>query len=387
MHRRDFLQSAVAAAGLPLLAGTGRTADPPDAGSFPGLILREREPPNLEFPFSSLDRFITPTERFFVRCHFPVPKIDPKAYRLRVEGAVERPLELTLDELRRLPSQTRPATIECAGNGRVYLVPKARGVAWQLGAVSNAEWTGVPLAAVLERAGVTTNSQQAEVVLEGADSGVVGDEPKSPGPIHFARSLPIAKARQPEGVLLAHKMNGADLPPGHGFPLRAVVAGWYGMASVKWLTRVVVTERPFRGYWQTFSYSYFIREHGFPVMRAIAEIQVKASIARPAQGEVVPAGRTHRVFGAAWAGEADVNKVEVSTDGGRTWELATLLDRQVHYAWRLWEYQWKTPDQPGRAVLMARATDSRGRAQPLQRDPDRQAYMINHVIPVEIDMR
>jgi DMSO/TMAO reductase YedYZ molybdopterin-dependent catalytic subunit len=384
MHRRDFLYSA---ASLPLVFGAGRAAQPSpsDVVSFPGLIVRENEPANLEFPFSSLDRFVVPTERFYVRSHFATPKIDPRSYKLRVEGDVDRPVELSLDELKRLPSQTRPVTFECAGNGRVFLVPKARGVAWQFGAVGNAVWTGVPLAAVLERAGVKSNA--VEVILEGADNGTINDDPKSPGPIHFARSLPIAKARQADGVLLAHTMNGADLPTEHGSPLRAVVSGWYGMASVKWLTRIVVVERPFRGFFQTMDYSYFIHEHGIPVLRAVSEMHVKASIARPAHGEVVPVKSTHRISGAAWTGEAEVSKVEVSTDGGRAWHEATLLEKPVRYAWRLWEYLWKTPEQPGWYTLMARATDSRGNTQPAKHDPDRRTYMISHVIPAEIEVK
>src|SRR5947207_219543 len=143
------------------------------------------------------------------------------------------------------------------------------------------------------------------VNLEGADQGVVADDPKSPGPIHFARSVPLAVARD-GGVLLAHRMNGAPLTRAHGFPLRAVVPGWYGMAAVKWLTRVVVTEHPFEGFWQTFDYSYFERENGLPVIRPITEMQVKSLIARPGQGEVIAAGRPSRVAGAAWAGTASV---------------------------------------------------------------------------------
>ncbi len=386
MHRRDFLRYA-ALSGLPLVAGRGTAADPAphDATPFPGMILREREPANLEFPFSSLDRFVLPNERFFVRCHFAMPKVEPKDYRLKVEGAVDHPLELSLDDLRKMSAQTRPLTIECAGNSRVFLTPRARGVGWQLGGVGNAEWTGVPLAAVLERAGV--RSQAVEIVLEGADSGAINDEPKSPGPIHFARSLPVAKAKNPEGVLLADKMNGTDLPREHGAPLRAVVAGWYGVASVKWLTRVIAVERPFRGFWQTFDYSYFVRTNGLPVMTAIAAMHVKSAIARPAQGDVVPAKGTQRVFGAAWTGEGEVRKVEVSTDGGQGWNEAKLLDKPVPHAWRLWEYQWKTPDRPGQYTLMARATDSQGRTQPMKRDPDLRNYMISHVLPVEVEVR
>src|SRR5262249_37248653 len=157
-------------------------------------------------------------------------------WKLTVEGAVDRPLSLTLNDLQRMKEATLTATLECAGNSRVFLVPRVPGVPWELGAVSNAEWGGVPLAAILEKAGV--QNKAVEVVLEGADTGEVKDPPTTPGVIPYARSLPLEKARKPE-VLLAWKMNGAELTPAHGYPLRAVVAGWYGMASVKWLTRLV----------------------------------------------------------------------------------------------------------------------------------------------------
>jgi DMSO/TMAO reductase YedYZ molybdopterin-dependent catalytic subunit len=221
-----------------------------------------------------------------------------------------------------------------------------------------------------------------EVILEGADSGVPGGEPRPPGPVRFARSLPLAKARRPE-VLLAHKMNGADLPRSHGFPVRAVVGGWYGMASVKWLTRVVVTDRPFLGYFQTSDYAAWEKIDGVPTLAPLAGIAVKSGIARPAAGETVPAGKDYAVRGFAWAGEADVAKVEVSTDGGKTWAGAKLLERPVPFCWRMWEHTWASP-ATGKHKLMARATDTRGLSQPLTRDPGRRNYMISHVVPVEV---
>jgi DMSO/TMAO reductase YedYZ molybdopterin-dependent catalytic subunit len=359
-------------------------ARPAAGGGYPGLIIRQKEPDNLEFPFASLDSFLTPNPRFYVRNHFAAPKLDAAGWRLRVEGAVARPLELGYDELRKLPARTLTATLECTGNGRVFLVPRAKGVAWEFGAVSTATWTGVPLAALLDRAGI--RDEAVEVILEGADTGEIGEEPKSPGKIHFARSLPLAKARQ-DNVLLAYGMNGQDLPPAHGFPLRAVVAGWYGMASIKWLTRLVVIDRPFQGYFQTFDYTTFERRAGLPVLVPITELEVKAQIARPAPDEVVPADTTYRVHGAAWSGESDVSKVEVSTDGGKAWAEARLLDKAVRNAWRLWELEWHTPKQAGRHTLLARATDRRGRVQPLRRDPDRRNYLISHVLPVEVEVR
>jgi DMSO/TMAO reductase YedYZ molybdopterin-dependent catalytic subunit len=182
-------------------------------------------------------------------------------------------------------------------------------------------------------------------------------------------------------------MNGHDLAPRHGFPLRAVVPGWYGMASIKWLRRIIVVERPFAGYFQTLDYSYFERRHGIPSLAPVAENEVKAQIARPARHEVVPKGTEFRVHGAAWAGESEVAKVEVSTDGGKAWAEATLTDEAVPHAWRLWEWTWQAPKEPGPGSMMARATDKRGRVQPMGRDADRRNVMISHVVPVEFEVR
>lgn len=387
VNRRTFLRDTAAMA-LPLLSavnGSLGMADPgSDSSSYPRLIMREKEPENLEFPFASLDSFITPNERFYVRNHFAVPKLEAKTWRLIVEGAVERPLELALDALTKMPSHTQIALLECAGNGRGFLTPKAQGVQWELGAVGNAEWTGVPLVAVLDRAGVQKGA--VEIILEGADEGEVKSDPKSPGKIRFARSLPLEKARKPE-VLLAYRMNGKELTPAHGFPVRVIVPGWYGMASVKWLTRIVVTDRPFQGFFQTLHYTCFDRYRGLPTLVPITEMEVKAEIARPARNEVVPAKTTYRIHGAAWAGESEATKVEVSTDGGTTWAEARLLDKAVPLSWRFWEYDWQTPAQTGAVTVMARATDKRGRVQAMKHDPDRRNYKISHVLPMTVEVR
>ena len=353
--------------------------------AFAGLVVRERNPENLEFPFSALNGFITSNEQFFVRSHFNVPKLDRDTWRLVIEGRVKEPCEIDYDELIRMPSRTVTMTLECAGNSRIFLSPKVGGLQWELGAVSNAEWTGVPLAAVLKRAGVKVGA--AEVVLEGADNGAIAKEPVSPGKIHYARSLPLAKALMPE-VILAHTMNGEPLSHSHGFPLRAVVPGWYGMASVKWLTRIIVTDTPFRGYFQTADYTFWEQRDELPVqLLPVTEVEVKAEIARPSLHEVIPAETIYRVYGAAWTGESDITKVEVSTDGGIHWENAQLLGDSVPYAWRFWEYYWRTPGEPGSHMLLARATDARGNVQPMQRDAHRGSYMISHVQPIEVEVR
>ena len=347
------------------------------------MIIREQEPTNLEMPFAKLDGFITPNDQFYIRSHFPVPQIDPASWRLRLEGAVEQAREWSLDDLRSLPQQTVAATLECAGNSRVFLVPKVKGTQWELGAVGNAEWTGVSLGDLLREAGV--KSEALEVVLEGADAGAISEAPKPAGKIHYARSVPLGKALV--GVLLASEMNGEPLPPSHGFPLRAIVPGWYGMAAVKWLHRIFVTERPFHGYYETVDYAFWQRDAAGARLVPITEMQVKAAIARPGINEVIPAATGYTVFGAAWTSEAEIVKVELSVDGGNSWVAASLGEKQARNCWRMWEWNWTTPHVTGRYVLLARATDSRGRRQPMERDADRGTYEINHCLPIEVEIR
>ena len=391
--RRAFLWGAALSA-LPLASGTEASARRALRWAPPGgRIMRQREPENLEMDFSSVDTPLTPTERFYIRSHFATPQIEARVWRLRVEGAGSKPLELTYDDLLKMPARTVTVTLECAGNGRVYLIPAARGVQWEQGAVGTAIWTGVRLADVLKRATDADTRRTVgsglgmpvEVILEGADSGEIREPPRPAGAIHFARSLPLAKAYH-EDTLLAYRMNGKELSPAHGFPVRAIVPGWYGMASVKWLTRILVTPTPFQGYYQTVDYALWEQRDGLPVRVPITQMQVKASIARPAHRESVPAGGMVRIAGAAWAGEADIAKVEVSTDGGQTWAAARLQGRPIRYAWRLWDFDWRVP-RAGKHTLMARATDASGRRQPLQRDQNRENYLINHIIPVDVEAR
>ena len=347
-----------------------------------GLIVREQEPLNLEMPFSSLSGFITPNESFYVRCHFPIPEIAAADWRLRIEGEVDAPFELSYDELVVMETQTIAATLECAGNNRIFLEPKVKGVQWGLGAVGNAWWSGVPLSALLDRAKIKSNA--IEVILEGADEGEVDKSPKPAGKISFCRSLPLSKARA--DVLLAYEMNGEKLSAAHGFPLRAIVPGWYAMASVKWLRRIIVADKPFNGFYQSLDYTYWDRSGALPTLAPLAEQQIKAEIARPENGETIAANSSYRIHGAAWSGESNVTKIEISCDAGGTWREAKLLGEPVKHAWRLWEYDWRTPANPGRQTVVARATDSGGSVQPLDRSGNRGTYMINHLLPVEVEV-
>jgi len=347
-----------------------------------GKVVLSEEPLVLETPMENLGDFITPTKSFYVRNHFPVPKTDKNKWRLRIEGEVEKPFEINFDELTKLESTKIPATLECAGNGRSFLEPKVKGVQWGLGGVSNAEWTGISLSILLDRAGMKATGR--EMILEGADRGKLED-PKAPcGEINFARSIPISKAGS---VVLAYKMNGEELPPEHGFPVRAVVPGWYAVASVKWLQRIIITDKPFNGYYQTLDYAFWKRDGEHARLTALSEMQTKAEILNPRENETVAANSNVGVCGAAWTGDGEITRVELSSDGGSTWSEVKLLGESKPNAWRLWEFNWKTPARAGKATLIARATDSNGRTQPLERDPDRGTYMINHLVTITVEVK
>jgi DMSO/TMAO reductase YedYZ molybdopterin-dependent catalytic subunit len=254
-------------------------------------------------------------------------------------------------------------------------------VQWNLGGISSAQWTGVPLAHVLGLAGL--EAEAVDVMFEGADSGEVTEGPKPSGRFQYARSLPRQKALDTD-VLLAYAMNGEKLTPAHGFPLRLIVPSWYAVASVKWLTRIVAGDHPFQGYFQSIDYGYWDRSEGQPQRKIITEMLVKAQIAHPQMHEKVP-GRSHyTVRGAAWSGAAKIARVEVSTDGGASWELANLTSESSTNLWCLWEYDWLVPGQPGERVLLARASDEKGNSQPLTHNQDRETYMINFCLPIAV---
>lgn len=371
LSRRDLLRSAPAALALGLSARARADEHP--------LIVRMLEPRNLETPHGIL--FRGGTENFFVRSHFAVPEVDAKDFKLSVEGHVEKPFEITLTELKKMEAVSRESVLECAGNGRVFLVPQARGLQWGHGAVGQAKWTGVPLGALLERAKVRAGA--GDVVLIGADKGTIAD-PATPGVIHFDRGIPLAKAKKDE-TLLAWDMNDAPLTSAHGAPLRAVVGGWYGMASVKWLTKIVVLDRPHAGFWQTFDYSVWERPKDAPPrLIPVTAIQPKAVLTIPRLGEELKVGAEYTVTAAAWAGEHPVAKVEFSADGGKTWSAMEGKGE----TFKVWKWTTKfTPKAAGPLKLLARATDDAGNTQPETRDADRRTYVINHLIPVEVTVK
>jgi DMSO/TMAO reductase YedYZ molybdopterin-dependent catalytic subunit len=302
--------------------------------------------------------------------------IDPAAWRLVVAGA--RQLSLSLEDLRARPATTLAVTLECAGNGRALYAPRPLSQPWLHEAVGNAEWTGVRLRDLLDEAG----GDGVEVLFCGADRGVEGGEDQ-----RYARSLALEEARRDE-VLLAYAMNGAPLPPQHGFPLRLVVPGWYGMTSVKWLERIELLDAPFEGYQQRTGYRMRRSpdEPGEPVDRMLP----RSLMVPPGHPDFASRERHMDlgptiVRGRAWSGRGTIERVEVSADGGETWSDAELGPQPPRWAWRGWSWPW-TPEAPGAYELCCRATDSTGAGQPLEAGWNLGGYANNgvHRVPVAV---
>lgn len=342
----------------------------PDRRTPEGRIIRTEDPPNQEFDLTRLTDPVTPNDQFYVRCHGDVPATSP-AWRVTVLGLVERPLSLSLDELRALPQAEAVVTLECAGNRRTLQRPTPGGVAWQEGAVSTARWRGVRLAEILARAGVHPDARHVRLV--GADR-CDSDDAEVP----FARSIPIERART-GGALLALTMNGEPLPTLHGAPVRAVVPQVYAMDSVKWLRTIELARDPEPGPFQSEDYQLWYGSS--PVGEEIGPLRVASVIASPRPPRELRAGR-QRIRGAAWTGSGTVVDVQVSTDAGATWRPARLLGEATPGAWVLWETEWTAV--PGEHTLLARAMDSAGNRQPDALPPNRKGYANNFVVPVTV---
>ena len=330
---------------------------------------------NHSMPLEALRRDITPPGLHYVLTHFDIPDTDAASWHLRISGAVERSLELSLAALKKDPAITVPVTLECAGNGRSLLRPRPLSQPWVLEAVGTAEWTGVPLAYLLAKAGVL--SEAVEVVFTGADAGIQGGVRQ-----RYARSLPIREAMRPD-VVLAYRMNGSELPPQHGYPLRLVVPGWYGMTSVKWLQSIEVVTAPFKGYQQQVAYRYQDKadDAGTPVSRIrIRSLMVPPGIPDFFTRKRVLARGPVMLQGRAWSGAGAVSGVEVGIDG--EWVPAHLDKPPGPFAWCKWTLPWVA--DPGEHELACRATDSTGASQPLEQNWNYQGLGNNMVQRVSV---
>ena len=345
------------------------------------LIHHNIRPKNLEARPDQLNTWITPVELHYVRDHYPTPQIDVNKFRLRIEGEVARPLSLSMSDLRQFEEISHVVTLECAGNGRGLIRPKVRGNQWTYGAVATARWTGVRMADVLRKAGVKSNGMH--VVMDGADA------PTKPGKSDFTRSIPIGKALDPN-TMLAYKMYGKPIPPIHGFPLRAIIPSWIGSANVKFLSLLRPQSESFKGRYMTSAYR-VPKEPLVPGNKlgkawkektvGLTGLKVKSIIAFPAEGNNLKTGFVS-VIGLAWAGESQITRVDVSTDGGKSWVPARLVGEKARYAWRMWEYAWDA--KPGSHTLLARAADSAGRVQPLKQLWNDKGYGNNQVHAVKV---
>jgi DMSO/TMAO reductase YedYZ molybdopterin-dependent catalytic subunit len=388
LTRRHFLAGASAWAGASLLAGMAEEplASPLEALSRPaqagdlgartpassgprtdahGMIVYSEEYITREMPVALLDRWITPTEHFFVRNNERMPQIRLADWKLSITGEVARPLTLTMKEMDKFGPRSVTNTLECAGNGRAFFQPRIRGVPWSRGGVGNAVFGGPALGFLLRLARVKSTARHV---------AFRGMAPRSPDP-PFVRSIPIEKALDAD-TIVATEMNGAPLAPEHGYPARVLVPGWIGSASIKWLTEIRVLTHEFEGFFMDSAYrlppgapgaegASGNNPEGAQRGTVITSLPVKSIIAAPADGSTIEPGAPLRIGGAAWAGDSAIARVEISTDGGKFWQPAALGSERARYAWRLWSFDWKPPAEAEYAIF-SRATDNQGRAQPLE---------------------
>ena len=313
---------------------------------------------NRGMPLEAMRYPITPSGLHYLVIHFDIPDVNVDEWKLQVRGLVSNPLSLSLDDIKKRPARTMAVTMECAGNGRSLLNPRVISQPWFTEGIGTAEWTGTPLKGILDEAGLTNKA--VDIVFSGADSGIQGDEVQV-----YQRSLNLEEANREE-MLLVYEMNGQALQPQHGYPLRLLVPGWYGMASVKWLTTIEAVGEQFQGYQVAKSYRYtqVKGEPGEPVTL----IRVRALMAPPGIGDTLTRGRLvtagpHLLTGRAWAGRLGVSRVEVSVDGGSNWSDADLGEQVSTFAWLPWSFEWNAV--PGWQTLSVRATDNQEIVQPV----------------------
>lgn len=329
---------------------------------------------NHALPLEALRHQVTPLGLHYLLIHYDIPVVDPEAWRLELGGRMARPFELSLEDLRARPAVTVPVTMECAGNGRVGLSPRPISQPWLLEAVGTAEWTGTPLRPLLEEAELLDDA--VELVFSGLDRGFEAGEEQA-----YERSLTVAEATG-DDVLLAYAANGQPLLPQHGFPLRLVVPGWYGMASVKWLASITAVSEPFRGHQQVESYRIFSSDDDDPG-KPLTSMAPRSLMVPPGlpdfatRRRFVPLG-TCRLEGRAWSGRGSIERVEVSDDGGANWHEAELGPVQGRWAWRGWSLTWE-PSGLGEHELWCRAADSSGEEQPIEAAWNRKGYANNAV--------
>lgn len=395
LDRRQFLRTLGVAGGAalvtrwPAVAATLNESRPAEQlVRFPektDLILRTDRPPQLETPLHDFREDFTPNAAFYVRWHLEgIPtSVDLNAFRLEIGGHVQKPQSLSLSELRRDFEQVSLVAVnQCSGNSRNFFEPRVPGGQWKNGAMGNARWTGVRLRDLLDRAGVRAGA--LEVAFTGLDRAAMAATP------NFVKALAIDHARDGE-VMVAHQMNGADLPMLNGFPVRLVVPGWYATYWVKALHQVQVLPEKFHGFWMDKAYRIPTTPDGNesaedPATETtpINRMSVRSLFVRPEPGERIPANAPCEIEGIAFDSGSGIQRVEVSTTGGQTWELARLGVELGKYAWRRWRLGWKPP-APGKYRLQVRAFNRAGQHQ-TTRLWNRGGYMRNVIETTDVEV-
>jgi len=373
LSRRGFLIATGAVLATTALRAEAQTPAPAPVPGKEKLIVRSSRPLNLEARLGDLTDYHTPESVFFVRNNYDTAPIDPAQWSLKLEGEVDNPVVLRLDDLRRLPVITQDVTLECAGNGRSFHQPRASGIQWEHGAVGTQQFKGARLADVLALAKLRPAARH--VAFDGSD------KPPTPQAPDFIRSVPRWKALEPH-TMLAWEMGGKPIPHLHGGPVRVIVPGFVGSASIKWVERIMALTEEFNGFYMKSNYT-APRADNDKEVYSLQSLEVKSLIVSPAEGARLAAGRV-TVSGWAWAGEGELTGIDVSTDGGKTWAPGAFVETWDRYSWRKWQHTWDAA--AGSHTLMARATDSLGRVQPAGRAPNRLGYRWNVIHAVKVDV-
>ena len=381
MNRRTFLHASAAWVAISWLR-VPKLAHADGAGHLYELASR---PANYESARDTFTMRITPLERFYIRSHFDLPAGDPatwaQTWKLEIKGLVAKPLSLSLADLEKMKQTTVEAVLQCAGNGRGLFQPRVPGVQWRWGAMGNAEWTGVRFADVLAAAGATKDAKFVQ--LQGMERPTLETTPA------FIRGIPIAKALHPD-TLIALRMNGQPLAPHHGYPARLVVPGWVGDDWVKWLSTVEVrADEPKAFFYET---AYRFPEKLGAVGQAVpadqtkpmTKLVVKSQLGSISEGDVLEPG-PQELVGVALSGEARIKKVEVTVDGGATWQAAKLDGKDSSYGFRVFRHAWKAT--PGTYKIGSRATDSTGATQPVEPAWNPAGYLYNAIELVTVEVR
>ena len=344
----------------------------------PKLKSLSQNPLVAETPESALLYSITPNPLYFQRNHFPFPSIPGSSlndWNIVLDESSDANSLINLKDLKAMPKATLSVTTECAGNNRLDVSPPVSGNQFESGAVSSAYWTGTPLSAVLTK--MNLSPDVVEILFEGSDEGI-----PEPGQVKqaYQRSLPIDVAFHPD-TILAYEMNGEEIPFEHGAPVRLIVPGWYGMASVKWLRKITALEKNFSGYFQTYKY---VAKYLDGRSRFVTKMKLKSMITYPTVGKITSA-ETIPLKGFAWSGESRIEKVEVSTDSGYTWKAASLSESNSRYLWSQWHFDWDNPSK-GHQTIVCRAIDSVGNLQPMQSEWNELGYEVNSANAICLDI-